>query len=417
MTQLPYDTIIIGAGIAGLTAAIELQRRGSRVLLLEAADRPGGRIKTDQLNGFLLDRGFQVLLTAYPECKRLLDYDALRLCKFIPGGIILNEKGMHEIGDPTRRPLSLFTTLAAPVGNLNDKLQMLFLKKVLMRNSVSTLFEQEEVTTRHALNRYGFSPAMIANFFEPFLGGIFLENELVTSRRMFDFVFKMFSEGDTCVPAEGMEMIPKQLAAHLPESQVICNQRVTAINGQDVYTQSGQTFTAKNIVLATEATGLVSQYKPTVNREYKTVTNVYFTAEHSPVPKPILVLNASEHRLVNNLCVMNEIAPVYAPDGKYLISVSVNGKATDTDISLPLRIKQELQKWYGSAVNDWEHLRTYQVSYALPGNRYVEHELQPEDIKLQEGLYVCGDHLLNGSINAAMRSGRLAAEAIANDIA
>jgi phytoene dehydrogenase-like protein len=402
--------------MAGLTAAVELQRQGKNVLVLEASDRPGGRIKTDQVNGFLLDRGFQVLLTAYPECKRLLDYDALHLCKFIPGGIILNEKGMHEIGDPTRRPLSLFTTLAAPVGTLNDKLQMLMLKKVLMRNSVDTLFKQDEISTRQALQRYGFSPAMVANFFEPFLGGIFLENKLNTSRRMFDFVFKMFSEGDTCVPAAGMEAIPKQLAAHLSAGQIRCRQRVTAIDGQEVHTESGQVYTASSIILATEATGLVSRYKPTVNTAHKTVTNIYFTAEHSPIPKPILALNASEHRLVNNLCVMNEIAPGYAPEGQYLISVSVNGSTNDTDVTLTSRVQQELKQWFGNAVYDWDHLRTYQVAYALPENTSVVHEIVPQDIKLKEGLYVCGDHLLNGSINAAMRSGRLAAEAIAADV-
>ena len=419
MTDQPNqdtDVIIIGAGLAGLTAAVHLQRQGKSVKVLEASDRPGGRVKTDEIDGFLLDRGFQVLLTEYPEAKELLDYDALKLRSFLPGALVMNEEGTTEIMDPGRRPTAVFKTLFSNVGSLNDKFKMLSLKNKLKIKSLEDIFKQPEISTLAVIQEYGFSEQMLRNFFQPFMAGIFLESALTTSRREFDFVFKMFSTGDTSIPERGMEMIPKQLVSMLAAGTVLCGKKVKAIEGQQVTTDEGEAYTAPMILLATEHTGLVSDYLPGEERKrYHSTTNVYLTAPQSPVPKPLIALNAKGSRLVNNLCVMNEVSPFYAPEGKYLLSISINGYQHTSEEKLVSRIRDELKQWFGKQTEEWEHLKTYRIDYALPAQETVQHDLSLEKIRLREGLYVAGDYLLNGSINAAMRSGRIAANVMAEE--
>ena len=207
------DVLIVGAGISGLTAAKLLQQAGRTVKIIEADDDIGGRVRTDYINGFQLDRGFQVLLTAYPEAKAILDYKALDLRYFDPGAILFNEDGFTEVSDPLRQPSKLWTTITSPAGSLGDKFRMLGLKLQLKGKSISEIFKEEPVKTIEYLKLFGFSEKMVSNFFKPFFGGVFLEDELSTPSTMFAYLFKMFAEGGTVLPARGMGMIPKQLAA------------------------------------------------------------------------------------------------------------------------------------------------------------------------------------------------------------
>ena len=272
------DVIIIGGGMAGLTAARVLHQNGINFLLLEATDRVGGRVKTDQIDGYRLDHGFQVLLTAYPEAKKWLNYEKLHLKSFSPGSLVLYPNGqMDQIGDPLRDPSSLVSTMASNVGSLKDKLAILKLKKRLSKTSIDSIFIKEEKTTYETLNAdYGFSPKMVDNFFRPFYSGIFFENDLNTSRRMFDFVFKMFSEGDVCVPNTGMGAVSEYMASFIPDDQILLNTRVKSIEKDEVITEGGQKIQAPHIILATEANGLVKDYK-TVNSVYQNTIHLHFS--------------------------------------------------------------------------------------------------------------------------------------------
>jgi phytoene dehydrogenase-like protein len=410
---MKQDVIIVGAGLAGLAAAVHLHRQGRKVLLLEASERAGGRIKTDSHKGFLLDRGFQVLLTAYPETQTLLNYTDLKLKKMLPGATVLYDGGNFEIADPFRRPSAAFATLFAPVGTLKDKINTLWLKNRLQKLTIDEIFEQPEQTTSKQLAEYGFSTKMIQRFYAPFLSGIFLENELKTSRRMFDFVMKMFSDGDVAVPELGMEEIPKQLVAMLPEGSIQCNTRVTAIEGKTVVTEDGTVMEANQILLATTANNLTQKFFPKQKMTSHQVTNIYFEANEAPTDKAVVILNAStKKKWVNNLTVISNVSKAYAPKGKALISVSFNGIPTIDDATLAENMKQELKQWYGEKVNSWKMLKAYRIEYALPTQESVQNTIDASEIKISDTLFICGDNLLNGSINAALKTGRLAAEAM-----
>ena len=407
---------IIGAGISGLTAAVYLHQKGYKIQILEASDRAGGRIKTDIIDGFRLDRGFQVLLTEYPETKALLDYNKLNLKRFLPGTTVLYDGGQFEIADPFRRPTATLATLFAPVGSLKDKINTFFLKNKLVNISIPNLFKQPEVDTISQLEKYGFSPKMINRFYKPFFSGIFLENDLKTSSNMFDFVMKMFSEGDAAIPELGMEEIPKQLVAMLPANSIQYNVKVSAIENNKIICKNGTTFDADKIIIATEAIGLAGNYISKTKQNFHQVTNVYFEANIAPTKKAVVVLNASNNKKwANNLTVISNVSNQYAPTGKVLISISYNGIPAIDDATLAENMKTELKQWYGNQVSAWKMLKTYRINYALPNQEKVSNEVAHSEIKINDNLFICGDHLLNGSINAAMKSGRIVAELIAGN--
>jgi phytoene dehydrogenase-like protein len=409
---------IIGAGISGLTAAVYLHQKGYKIQILEASDRAGGRIKTDIIDGFRLDRGFQVLLTEYPETKALLDYKKLNLKRFLAGATVLYDGGQFEIADPFRRPTAIFATLFAPVGSLKDKINTFFLKNKLIKIAVSDVFKQPEINTISQLKKYGFSPKMIDRFYKPFFSGIFLENDLKTSSNMFNFVMKMFSEGDAAIPELGMEEIPKQLVAMLPENSIQYNVKVSTIENNKIICENGTTLDADKIIIATEAIGLAGTYISKTKQNFHQVTNVYFEANSTPNKKAVVVLNASTNKKwINNLTVMSNVSNHYAPTGKVLISVSYNGIPTIDDTTLAENMKTELKQWYGNQVDDWKLLKTYRIKYALPKQEKVTNEVSNSEIKINDNLFICGDHLLNGSINAAMKSGRIVAELIDDSLA
>ncbi|MBC7643071.1 MAG: FAD-dependent oxidoreductase [Flavobacterium sp.] len=406
---------IIGAGISGLTAAVYLHRKGFEINVLEATERAGGRIKTDIVDDFRLDRGFQVLLTDYPETKALLDYEKLNLKRFLPGATVLYDGGKFEIADPFRRPSALLETIFAPVGSLKDKINTFLLKNRLVKITVPQIFNQPETDTFSKLKNYGFSNKMIELFYKPFFSGIFLENDLKTSSNMFDFVMKMFSEGDAAIPELGMEEIPKQLVAMLPKNSIAYNIKVSEISNNKIICEKGQIIETDTIIIATEATSFAKKYIPENKQKFQSVTNVYFESNFAPTNKSIVVLNASTKRKwVNNLTVISNISYKYAPTNKVLIAVSLNGSYDLDDKTLSENMKTELGQWYGNQVTNWKMIKTYKIKYALPNQDFVSNELSNSEMQINQNLFICGDHLFNGSINAAMKSGRLVAELIEN---
>ncbi|WP_338764587.1 NAD(P)/FAD-dependent oxidoreductase [Bernardetia sp. ABR2-2B] len=416
------DVLIIGGGLAGLTAAKKLHERGLSVKIIEATDRVGGRVKTDLINGFRLDRGFQVLLTAYPETQRALNYSKLQLRTIDAGALLHTDKGVFEFADPFRNPSKTFSTLSNPIGTWADKLRMLLVKTEINGKDLHEIFTQPETTTYQALRQnYNFKSSLIEQFLNPFLAGIFLEKDLETSNRMFDFVFQMFSNGNGAVPALGMEEIPRQLASVLPNDAIITNERVVSINKNVATTESGNEFEARSVLIATENNEFSQSYRANLTQDATTrgTTNLYFSMDKSIVKRPILCLNSLENRLVNNFVVMSDISLDYAPIDKSLLSVSIvtdNENKDFTEEELIEKARRELSFWYGTHAYEWDFLKSYSIPAALPNQNSVKHTPSVEDLKIHDGLYRCGDYLLNGSLNAAMRSGRLVAQLIGDEI-
>ncbi len=221
--------VIVGAGLAGLACARILVEAGVPVRVLEASDRVGGRVRTERVDGFLVDRGFQVLLTAYPECRAVLDYAALELRRFYSGADVMVDGGVHRVADPWRHPIAGVRTLLAPVLSPRDALRIATLRRQL-QGMVNPSAGPDVRTTRRFLRDLGFSDRAVERFFVPFFGGVFLERKLETPSTMFGFVYSMFAEGRAAVPNAGMEQIPLQLAAMLPRGTVRLNAAGRAVD-------------------------------------------------------------------------------------------------------------------------------------------------------------------------------------------
>lgn len=410
------DVIIIGAGLAGLSCACELTASRVSCQVLEASDAVGGRARTDNVDGFLLDRGFQVLLTAYPEAQRLLDYPALQLCSFDPGSLIRFDGRFHTVADPWRRPSAAFRTMLSPVGSLRDKWKIARLRRDVTRPSLEKLLQSPETSTIDFLRSYGFSPTMIERLFRPFLGGIFLESELQTSSRIFEFVFRMFSLGNAALPSPGMGAMAQQLVTRLPAKTVRLQQRVAKVQPHSVTLASGEELTARAVVVATDLPSAAQLLPGMPHLGSRGATCYYFAAQHAPISEPILVLNGDGRGPINNLCVPSMIAPTYAPGGAHLVSVSVIGRSANAPDVLMASVVHQLTEWFGSAVQGWQHLRTYWIPDALPDRTPASGGVGRKENRIQQGLYVCGDHRDTASINGALRSGRDAAEAIAKSL-
>ncbi len=411
--------MVIGAGVSGLVCALELTRLGFSVQVLEASDDVGGRVRTDMVDGFRLDRGFQVLLTAYPEAHRWLSYEGLALCTFEPGALVHREGKFHRLSDPLRRPSQVLNSAFAPIGTLRDKLLIAKLRDELVRASIDEVLTAPESTTLDALGAYGFSPEIVERFFRPFLGGIFLDHELTTSSRMFRFVYRMFALGHAALPAEGMQAIPQQLASGLPEGSVRLNTPVESITGQSVRLKSGEEIRARGIVVACDpvhAEWLLSSTDAAVRTAMRGVYCFYFVAEQPPIAEPFLVLNGDGSGPINNLCVPSVVAPSYAPAGSHLVSVTVVRPGINEAVTLN-QVRAQLAKWFGTVAEGWQHLRTYHIPEALPDQSLSNGGVRMSSVQVEKGLYVCGDHRRTASLNGAMNAGRRAAEALAADFA
>ncbi len=404
--------VIIGAGIAGLTCAKYLKENAIEAVVLEASDAVGGRVRTDKIDGFTLDRGFQVLLTSYPEATKILDYDALKL-KILPSGARIrlgNE--YHVMPNPLKNWTTTPQALFAPVGNLWDKLKVLQLN-IKLRNAQdpTVAATAKKQTTLAFLKEFGYSDKIINRFYKPFFRGVFLEKELNTDAQFFKFLFSQFAKGNVVVPADGMQAIPEQMASYLSPNQIRLQTRVEKIEGKKVVLENGETLTADTIVIATDAYAADRLLGRSQRTTYNSTDCLYFTCD-TPFELfniPYLIINANEDEIIHHIVDLSTFAPSYAPEGKALISVSVVGKNTFSENELLEKVQQELQQWFGEKYK-WQHLRTYRIPEALP--QYFDQRSANSSLKINDFMYQCGDHTAYPSLNAAMKTGREVAEMI-----
>lgn len=410
-----YETVIVGGGLAGLACARRLHERGRACRLFEAADAPGGRVRTDRVDGFLLDRGFQVLLTAYPEARRLLDYDALDLRLFDAAALLRVGDRFERLADPLRHPLDLPATLLSPAVPLADKLRVLKLRLEVAGGTPERLWEREEASVEEALRlRYGFSDAIVDRFFRPFFGGILLERDLErSSSRAFEFIFRMFAEGRAALPAQGMQAIPDQLAAALPEGTVRLNTRVTTVEPGAVTLDGGERVEADAVVVATDGPEAAYLLDDVAAPASRASTTLYWAADAPPETGCALLLDAEGTGPVNSLALLSSVAPTYAPEGLALLSAAVVGNPSRSDAELEVSARAQLRRWFGAVVDGWRLLAVYRVLHALPDLERIGPLPRPS--RLAEGLYVTGDWRHDPSLNGALAAGRFTADAVLGD--
>ncbi len=398
--------VVVGAGLAGLACARELLARGREVTVLEASDGVGGRVRTDVVDGFRLDRGFQVHLTSYPEAARVLDHAALDLRAFQPGALVWHGGRSHRVGDPFRQTADLIPTLRAPIGSLTDKVKIALLRRRVRSVAPADLLRGPDGPTSLALRDAGFSPTIVARFFQPFLAGVLLDPDLATSRRLFDIYWRSFADGEAVLPAAGMGAIPAQLAGALPEGTVRLGRAVVAVEAGAVVLADGTQVVGSAVVVATEgpaAARLLGLPDP----GSRPVCCVWFAADEPPWEEPVLLLDGEGRGPASNVVVHTNVAPSYAPPGAALIACAVVGPGTE---DLDVEVRDQLRRWFGSVVDTWRHLRTDVIPHGQP------EQLPPfsarRSVRHGPDTYVCGDHRDTASIQGALFSGRRTAEAV-----
>ena len=410
------DVLIIGGGLAGLSCANTLSQSGVSNLIVEADNDVGGRARTDNIDGFLLDRGFQVFSTAYPEAKRALDYAALKLHKFYSGALIRFNGKFHCVSDPFRHPFHAIPSLFNPIGTIIDKFRVASWRSHVLSGLPQDIFKRPETSTLDHLQSMGFSQKILDRFFRPFLGGVFLDQELTTSSRMADFVFRMFASGDIALPESGIGALSQQLARNLQPEQIRTGAKVVKVAGATVTLQSGESLGAKRIVIATEECAAATFAHYISLRPSRQTTCVYFTADEPPLQGPFLHLNGERTGVINSACVLTEVCPSYAPPGKHLISVTIREKATHVQGNIEDAVRSQCIEWYGTLVKNWQHLRTYRLPQAQP-NQSPPFSLAPQtSSRVSEGQYICGDHCSTATFDGAIGSGRRAAEEIISEL-
>ncbi|MFV0258537.1 MAG: FAD-dependent oxidoreductase [Acidimicrobiales bacterium] len=395
--------MVIGAGLAGLAAAVELDRRGHDVEVLEAADRVGGRVTTDTVDGHLLDRGFQVVLSAYPELD-LLERDRLDIRPFRPGALIRVDGSFHRVADPFRRPWEALDSLRAPIGSPADKARILALRRSVRSGSLDDLWTRPDQPAIDRLRDLGFSPRIIERFFRPLFGGITLDPGLQGSSRMFEVVFRMLAEGPAGLPVGGMRAIPEQLATRLGD-RIRLGHPVAEVSAGRVTVDGHGRIGADAVIVATDAT---TAHRLTGSRDHgwRGSTTVWVRAGSTPVAAPILVLNGDPTGPVVSVAVPSQVSATYAPAGAVTIAVA----APAVEPGLPAAMRATVRDWWGPEVDDWEELRVDSIARAHPVIPLGTPHDQP--VLVDEGVWVCGDHRRDASVNGALASGRAVAAAV-----
>ena len=408
-TNQDKNIYIIGAGVSSLIAAQNLEQKGYVPTILEATGYIGGRVRTEIIDGWILDVGFQVLLDAYPMSKKYLNYADLDLQRLSPGARIYTDNDSFIIGDPLRDISMLFPTLFSSIGSMRDKLKIFQLNLRLKNTPITTLFNKKEKTTLSYLQYLGFTDKIITQFFKPFFSGIFLECDLHTSSRMFEFIYKMFAEGFATLPKAGIGAIAKQLAGQLKTTQIQLNNEVQKVTTDFITMASGDQYPYDVCIVATDPSSFLEGYS--VKNKWKTCDTLYFSVRVTDVPPPIIHLSALSDTLINNIFYPTSVQR--APDPHHqLLSVTVVKQHSFSSEVLVSQVKGELEKYF--SITKVKFIKHYAIPRALPDLGSVSYAPNLDLMTYEDKILLCGDHTANGSLNAAMISGEIAAHDVLN---
>ncbi|GAA4735027.1 NAD(P)/FAD-dependent oxidoreductase [Amnibacterium soli] len=397
------DVLIVGAGLAGLAAALRLTAAGRGVRVLEASDAPGGRVRSDRVDGFTVDRGFQVVNTAYPELRRLGVRAQLDLRELVRGALLRDASGLHLVADPRQVPRGALGVVSAPLGTAVQRALLGAFLAGATAVPTSRLPRARDRELREALARWGVRGAPVDHFLRPFLQGVLLERDLTTSSRFAEFVLRSFALGRTGVPATGVGALPALLADRLPVGTIEYGARVEAVRPGEVDVAGSGTRAAEAVVVAADpvtASRLLGLPTPVMH----SVTTVWHAVPAPPTRLPVIALD-TEGGPVANSVVMSNASPDYSADGRALIASSVLAPEPIPDRLL----RSTLARIWGVGTAGWQEVAVTRVPEALPALPGGSPLRKP--VRLAEGLYVAGDHRDTPSSEGALVSGRRAADA------
>jgi phytoene dehydrogenase-like protein len=403
------DVVIVGGGLAGLAAARRLDRAGVEWLLIEATERIGGRVATDVVDGWHLDRGFQVINTAYPRLGALVDIDALDMRYFTSGVLVRRAGELHRLENPLRDPLAAAHAFSSGIGTLGDRLKFAALATKCATVPVPKLLEAPETTTQHMLRKAGISHRMIEEVLRPFLSGVFGDRSLDTSSHVFAMVLRSFARGRIGVPAKGMARLPAAVAGPLPFAQLLIGARTLSLGPGYVLTDGGE-IRCRAVIVATDPTTSAELLPQLPIPDMHGLTTYYFGADHAPIDEPTLLLDGDRREIIANTIVTSNAAPEYAPPGKSLIAANVVGVSSPS-VSSEQVIRVELARIYGQPTDDWELLEVISIPGALPAAPAPQSNLR-KPVEVGHGLFVAGDHRDSPSLQGAMAGGWRTAGAV-----
>lgn len=408
------DVAIVGGGLAGIAAARRMMQCDVDFHLFEAAPTLGGRVRTDEIDGFKLDHGFQILLPAYPEASRVLDYEALDLRYFTSGAMIRHNGRFHRVADPRQEPITGLRSAFGPIGTFRDKLRLLR-TAIRLKNYDPATTRDTETATLDWLRGEGYSDRMIERLFRPFFAGVCFDQSLSTTSKFTKFVMNCFAQRGGAIPAHGIQAIPDQLAIDIPKDCISINTTVESIHNGTVNTTDGS-INARCVLLSTDMTTTNRLLQQPDSRSWNGSVTFYYATDTMPIEEPILYLNGEGKGIINNVVPMSEVSPYYAPDGQSLIAVSLPTIRDQNADELRQQMIPELRSWFGDQVNSWRLLKAYYIPHSLPEQGVGQLIPWQRSGRLQPGLYVCGDHRDNASIDGALTSGFNAAQTIMDDL-
>ncbi|SEO40785.1 UDP-galactopyranose mutase [Halogranum amylolyticum] len=420
------SVVVVGAGLAGLVAARRLAAADVDVTVCERRDEVGGRVRTERRDGYRLDRGFQVLFTAYPMVRAELDLEALDLRRFKPGATIARPGERSVLSDPLRDPGALLSSLRTDEVTTSDKLRTLALRQHVTAKREDEFFTGRDATIREYLKEWGFSRDYVEHFVAPFYGGITLDRSLSTSKHVFEYTFRALSEGEIAVPAEGMQAIPEQLADNAREAgaEIRLGEPVEAVgDGGDgvTVTTSEEAIEADAVVVAAdpkrarELTGvdaIPTEAQSCVTQHYR------LPAREAPDTGKRLLLNAGDES-PNTVANMTAVAPEYAPGDVDLLNATFLGEEPQ-DVpaeEFEARTRNALESWYPERTfGALERVETHRIPFAQFDQPPGVFDDLPDTRAAGGRVYLAGDYVRWSSIQGAMRSGRDAAEALVTDL-
>ena len=401
--------LIIGAGISGLAAALTLHRKGQEFLILEKSDRIGGRIKTDLINGFQFDHGFQVLNPGYRQVKKLIDLKALKLNYFDAGIALRDGSSLKIIKDPFRHPTQLFKTLNALPGTFSQKKAFATYLAKLLATPKAIRYSAVDVSAKAALIDAGIDEEFLVKVLHPFLSGVFLESRLETSRIFLDEVLTSFFAGTPALPQDGMGAFSKQLADKLPQDFISLNEPVLAIAPGRVVSAQNE-YIVENIILATDAQVATKLLNLPEQKVHK-VRTWYLVADQEKTDliagQKLIVTEAKTNPILVNSTVISNISTSYAPNNTTLISASAIESNTKLDQSTLLNYLSHL---YQVPTNNWKVVADYEVLNALAAMYSPFNPIK--NPKVSAGLFIAGDHRSFSSIQGALLAGVSAARSL-----